>query len=153
MRAYSLDLRERVVAAVAGGASCQEAARRFAVGRSTVQRWVVQQAQTGSLAPRPILGRHRKIGPAEEAALRAQVQAAPDAPLAEHCATWQTTHGVHLSLTGMHRALARLGWPLKKSPSAPLSKTPRRARPIGTTRSSSIPPAVSSSTRPVRRST
>ena len=36
---YSLDLRERVVAAVAGGMSRAEAARRFRVSHSSAIRW------------------------------------------------------------------------------------------------------------------
>lgn len=123
MKAYSLDLRTRVVAAAADGASCLDVARRFAVGRSTVQRWVAQQARDGSLAPKPIPGRPRAIGPADEPALLAQVRATPDATLAEHCAAWQAAHHLPLSITAMHRALARLGWPRKKKSSAPRSKT------------------------------
>ena len=38
--AYSTDLRSRVLAAVEAGESPEAAARRFAVGRSTVYRWV-----------------------------------------------------------------------------------------------------------------
>src|SRR4051812_17325756 len=113
MKAYSLDLRRRAVAAVAAGQSQLDAARRFAVGRSTVQRWVAQYTARGTLTPQPIPGRPRAIGPAAEPALRAQVQAAPDATLAEHCTTWAQPHGVRVSLTTMHRALERLGWPRK----------------------------------------
>jgi transposase len=124
MKAYSLDLRERVVAAVAGGQSCLDAARRFAVGRSTVQRWVRQHAREGSLSPKPIPCRPRKISPAAEAALAVQAQATPDATLAEHCARWEAQAGVRVSVATMHHALARLGWSLKKSPSGRLSKIP-----------------------------
>ena len=123
MKAYSLDLRTRVVAAVAAGHSPLDVARQFMLGRATVHRWVAQQAATGTLAPQPIPGRPRAIGPAAEPALRAQVQATPDATLAEHCTAWEQAHGVRLSLTTMHRALARLGWPRKKRWSTPVSKT------------------------------
>jgi transposase len=123
MKAYSLDLRERVVAAAADGASCLDLARRFTLGRATVQRWVAQHARDGSLAPKPIPGRPRAIGPADEGALLAQVRATPDATLAEHCAAWQAASHPALSVTTMHRALARLGWPLKKKSSGPRSKT------------------------------
>jgi transposase len=56
------------------------------------------------------------IGPAHEAALRAQVAAHPDATLAEHCQRWQETHGVVVSVPTMGRALQRLGMTLKKRP-------------------------------------
>ncbi|MBA3413686.1 MAG: helix-turn-helix domain-containing protein, partial [Chloroflexia bacterium] len=47
MRAYSVDLRERVVAAVAAGATHAEAAARFAVGVATVGRWVRRWREAG----------------------------------------------------------------------------------------------------------
>lgn len=67
-RAYSIDLRERVVAAVEdGGLSCRRAAAQFGVGVSTAIRWVERLRKTGSVAPgkvggykpRAIAGEHR----------------------------------------------------------------------------------------------
>lgn len=113
MRAYSLDLRERVVRAVEGGMSRAEAARVYAVGLSTVKRYLRLRAR-GGLAAKPIPGRRRAIGPGDEAALRAQVAAAPDATLDEHRARWARERGVAVSRATMSRALGRLGLPLKK---------------------------------------
>lgn len=49
---YSMDLRERVVAAVeSGGLSRNEAARRFGIGISTAINWVRRFQETGSVAP------------------------------------------------------------------------------------------------------
>ena len=49
---YSLDLRERVVAAVkTGGLSCNRAAKQFGVGVSTAINWVKRLRETGSVAP------------------------------------------------------------------------------------------------------
>ncbi len=51
-RAYSMDLRERVVAAVeTGGLSCHQAATQFGVGVSSAIRWVGRLRETGSVAP------------------------------------------------------------------------------------------------------
>jgi putative transposase len=51
-RPYSLDLRERAVAAVEkAGMSRRQAASRFGVGISTVIAWVRRFRQTGSAAP------------------------------------------------------------------------------------------------------
>ena len=67
-RAYSIDLRERVVAAVeSGGLSCHRAAVQFGVGVSTAIRWVERLRTTGSVTPgkiggyrpRAISGEHR----------------------------------------------------------------------------------------------
>ena len=49
---YSVDLRERVVAAVvSGGVSCNRAAKQFGVGISTAINWVKRVRETGSVAP------------------------------------------------------------------------------------------------------
>jgi transposase len=49
---YSIDLRERLVAAVlTGGMSCNRAAKQFGVGISTAINWVNRQRETGSVAP------------------------------------------------------------------------------------------------------
>lgn len=114
MRAYSTDLRERVVRAVETGQPQTVVAQTFGVGEATVRRYLRQHRTTGSLAPKRHPGPARRIGPTAEPALLAQVQAAPDATLTEHCAEWERTQGVRLSPLTMSRALARLGWPLKK---------------------------------------
>ena len=48
---YSMDLRTRVIAAIEGGLSCNEAARRFHVAISTAINWVRRKKDTGSVAP------------------------------------------------------------------------------------------------------
>ena len=49
---YSMDLRERVVAAVdPGGPSCHRAAAQFGVGVNTAILWVRRFRETGSVAP------------------------------------------------------------------------------------------------------
>jgi transposase len=58
-RPYSVDLRERVVAAVErDGMSRRRAAAQFGVGISTVVCWVQRLRQTGSVAPGQ-MGGHR----------------------------------------------------------------------------------------------
>ena len=110
-----MDLRERVVRAVDGGMSKAEAARVYDVGLSTVKRYVKQRAERGHLRPKPLPGRARGIGAGDEAALRAQVAARPDATLDEHRASWARERGVAVSRATMSRARARAGLPLKKS--------------------------------------
>ena len=65
---YSMDLRERVVAAVdKGGLSCHRAAAQFGVGVNTAILWVRRFRETGSVAPgqmgghkpKKIAGAHR----------------------------------------------------------------------------------------------
>ena len=115
MKAYGIDLRERIVRAVSGGMSKAEAARVYAVGLSTVKRYVRQQGAAGHLRPKPPPGRARAIGADAEAALRAQAAAHPDATLAEHRRRWADEQGATVSRATMSRAFARAALPLKKS--------------------------------------
>ena len=58
---YSIDLRERVVAAVVtGGVSCHRAAKQFGVGVSTAIGWVRRLRETGSVAPGKMRGHQPK---------------------------------------------------------------------------------------------
>jgi transposase len=142
MRAYSTDLRERIVRVVAEGRPMREAARRFGVSVSAVKQYLVRQEQTGSLAPTPIPGCPRRIGPEQEAVLLARLEAEPDATVLEHCAWWAEHQGQPLSEATMWRAMRRLGWTHKKSHWQPPSAMRRRGRlggkrPPRVTRSSS----------------
>ena len=64
---YSMDLRERVVAAIAGGKSRHRAAKQFGIGISTAINWAKRLDETGSVAPgkmgghkpKAISGEHR----------------------------------------------------------------------------------------------
>jgi transposase-like protein len=55
-KALSIDLRERVVAAIAAGASCRAAAARFGVSAASAIRWAALARETGSVAPGPLGG-------------------------------------------------------------------------------------------------
>lgn len=114
MRAYSLDLRERIVAAVVAGTAPNVAAERFGIDRSTVYRYLRQQRHTGSLAPQPIPGRPRALPVEREPDLVRQLTLHPDATLAEQCDRWATQSGTRVSPATMSRMLARLGWTRKK---------------------------------------
>ena len=58
---YSMDLRERVVAAVkTGGLSCHQAAAQFGVGVSTAIIWMQRLRETGSVAARKMGGHKPK---------------------------------------------------------------------------------------------
>ena len=117
MRAYSEDLRLRIVAVVDGGMPRSEAARVFGVGRATVKRYLALRRQTGGVAPRP--GRRPfpvKMSALAEA-LPARLAEAPDATLAEHCAWYERVSGVRVADTTMSRVIRRqLGWTRKKRP-------------------------------------
>ena len=147
MRAYSTDLKERLVRAVADGQPMREAARRFGVAVTTVKRAVVQERETGSLERKPIPGGPRRIGKEREAILRARLEAAPDATLEEHCAWWAEHQGQELSVATMWRAMHRLGWTHKKITGRKPSATRRRGRPGGRRPLGATPRATSLSTK------
>jgi transposase len=106
MKQYSADLRERLLGAIDAGLPQAEAARLFGVGLSTITRWRQRRHQIGSVTASPRPGHRRRIGREAEATLVAQVQAAPDATLAEPCAAWGAKTGVDVSVATMSRAAA-----------------------------------------------
>src|SRR5258708_2133620 len=152
MRAYSTDLKERLVRAVADGQPMREAARRFGVAVTTVKRALVQQRETGSLTRKPIPGCPRRIGKDQDAILLARLEAEPDATVLEHCA-WRAEHqGQQLSEATMWRAMHRLGWTHKKSHWQPASATRRRGAPGAPGSPSSTPSRSSLWTKAARTS-
>src|SRR3712207_6131581 len=115
MKAYSEDLRERVVRAVALGTPRKEVAATFAVSVPTIERWLRLQRETGSLAPRPAPGPVAVKTEALVAALPERLDEHADATLGEQCSWWRGASGVQVSTATMSRALARLGRTRKQS--------------------------------------
>ena len=126
MKAYSVDLRERVVASVESGeCNIPAAARRYKVSEPSIERWLARQRKTGSCAPLPHAGGiPRKLATAE-AAIRAAVKAQPDATLQELCERVEKETKIKSDPSMMYRELVRLKLPRKKSRSMPASETRR----------------------------
>ena len=83
-RALSLDLRERVVGAIANGISCRQAAARFGVSASSAIRWAAQVRSGVALAPKNQGGDRRSQRIETEAAfILGAVAELPDMTLAE----------------------------------------------------------------------
>ena len=114
MKGYSNDLRERVVAALDQGMSRQEVTTTFRVSLGSIKRWLRLRRDTGQVAPRRVGRRPRAAVPHEQAALREQLQAAPDATLPEHAALWNALFGTTLSHWTLGRRIRQLGWTRKK---------------------------------------
>ena len=66
---YSVDLRKRVVAAIEGGMSRNQAAKQFGVAISTAIGWMQRVEQTGSVAPGQMGGHKPKTISGEHAGL------------------------------------------------------------------------------------
>jgi transposase len=108
MKAYSQDLRLRILDAVDAGSTKAAVARRFAVNLSTIKRYVVQRTSVGHVQPRTSPGRPASIAPSQYPALRAQVAQRRDATLAEHAAAWERTQGVAVSRWAIGRIIRQL---------------------------------------------
>lgn len=114
MKAYSLDLRLKIMQAVDSGRNKSEVARLFGVGRATIKRYAARRRDTGTLAPKPIPGDIPLVSPAQYPTMLDQLAAHPDAILAEHCRLWEEQTGQRLSTATMSRLQRRLGWTRKK---------------------------------------
>jgi transposase len=116
MKAYSKDLRLRVLAAVDRGMAREEVAKTFGVSVPTIKRYLKLRRETGDVEPKPIPGPRARKRAALEERLPAQVALNPDLTLAEHRELLEEEHGVEVSSATVSRALKRLSLPLKKRP-------------------------------------
>jgi len=116
MKAYSKDLRIRVLDALDRGTPRAAVVRLFGVSSPTITRWRRRRRETGSLAPSPRPGPPAvKMGPLR-AGLGRQLEARPDATLEEHCREWERTNGTRVSTATMSRVITgHFGWTRKKN--------------------------------------
>ncbi len=123
---YSQDLRERVVAAVAGGRSRHAAAAQFRVSVSSAIRWVQRWQASGEIAAKPVGG---SKSPLEQHAgeLRALVDEQPDLTLDELCAVLHE-RAIVTSRVSLHRFFERHALTFKKNSARQRARAPRRGR-------------------------
>ena len=133
MRAYSEELRARVIGAVERGDRREDVAARFEVSVPTIERWVRLKRETGGLARRPVPGRGAVKTAGLREALPARLATHADAALGEQGAWWRAVSGFEVSTATMRRALPRLNWTRGKSRSAPARET-RPSGQLGATR-------------------
>jgi transposase len=152
MKAYSLDLRQKILRAYDQRLGSQRAiAALFGVSPSFVEKLLRRRRTSGAIEPRPHAGGRRAL--CDEAALaviRRLVHEQPDATLAELCERLLAQRGLRVSVPTMGRLVIALRLPRKKRRSTPANRTrsasSRRARPIKRTLRRSTPRASSSST-------
>lgn len=149
----SLDLRQRVIAAIKAGMSCRAAAARFGIAPSAAVKWRRLWHETGSVAPRAQGGDRRSDRiEALGSAIFAMVEEAVHITLAEIAERLDVEHGERFAPSTVHRFFRRHGWTFKKSrpmpPSRNASMSPRPARPGSRRSRTSTPNGSSSSTRP-----
>jgi transposase len=115
MKAYSQDLRERVIAAVEAGQHSQlEIAATFEVSGSTLDKWLKRWRDTGSVAALPFAGGRHRVLKTCTALIQAEVQQQPDVTLAELCERVAAQAEVTASRSMMARELQLLALPRKK---------------------------------------
>jgi transposase len=107
-RPFSLDLRDRVVAAAAHQTQA-EVASRFAVSESTVYKWCRRWREAGTVAPKAHTGGiPPKVDPAGADVLRALLAERSDRPLRELVVLYRERTGVSLSISAVWRACNRM---------------------------------------------
>ncbi len=123
MKAYSIDLRKRVLAAYDSGRySLNRIAEQFQVTTRWIQKLRRQRTRDGSIAPRPQnQGRKPAFRDKQLQELDDFVKKHSDATLEEIREYFAGS--VNCSIVAVHNALKRLGWRYKKKRYEPASKT------------------------------
>jgi transposase len=127
-RPYSEDLRERVVAAVAGGCSRRAAADRFAVSASSAIRWVELHEETGSVSRRPRSGKSRSPLEPHASWLLELVAKEADLTLAEIVERLLQDRGVRTTDSSVDRLFRRHNVSYKKNSARRRAGAARRGR-------------------------
>ena len=115
-RPLSMDIRTRVISAVADGMTRRSAAKRFGVAASTAIKWVEQWELTGNVEPRPQGGDHRSHhieAHAEE--ILGLIEAQRDITLMEIAEHLDREHGLKVAQSTVWRLLDRHGMTFKKN--------------------------------------
>lgn len=129
-RPYSVDLRERVVRAVEGGASRRATAAKFEVSISFVVKLMQRWRARGTLQPDRIGGWKQSTLVAHAERVRALVAAEPDLTIAE-LQSRLAAAGITASRSAIGRCLIATGLTRKKRRSMPPSRTARTSPPRG----------------------
>jgi transposase len=114
MKAYSQDLRHRVLRAIDQGKSQTEVAATFAISTATIKRYLKARRESGHVLPKAIPGRPNVKGAALQVHLLAQLETHPDLRREEHCCLFKEVHGIEVSPASITRARQALGWTRKK---------------------------------------
>ena len=115
-----MDLRERVVGALAEGASVMSVALRFGVCERTVRRYRTR-AEAGELAAHPIPGKPPRLRKEQEGDFVSMLQETPNRTIEQFSEEWHKRTGVLLPSSTLHDHLRRLGGRYKKRVASPAS--------------------------------
>jgi len=123
MKAYPIELRERVLQSVDNNAGTRdEIARMFNVSTFWIRKLLRQRSQTGDIAPLPRnQGRKPAFRGTDLEQLNAFVAENPDSTLEEIREHFSDT--VDCSIVAVHNTLKGLGWRYKKNHYVRVNKT------------------------------
>jgi transposase len=123
MKAYSEDLRRKVVEALERGLNKCEAARLFGVSLSSVKRFARMAREGHPLKPGKARGRCPKIAENARKLLEADLKERPAATLPQRREFLRRVAGVSVSDSSVSRMLKRMGWSRKKDRWVPQNAT------------------------------
>jgi transposase len=123
MKAYSEDLRRKIVDALKRGIPKSEAASLFGVSLSSVKRFARMEREGDSLAPRKPPGRPPKINDTTRRLLEADLADRPAATASERRRYLERMTGESMSDSTLRRLVRKLGHSRKKDPRLPPSAT------------------------------
>lgn len=123
MKAYSEDLRRKIVDAIERGMPKAEAARTFGVGISTVKRYASKIQRGEPLQPGKAPGKRPKMDEQVRKLLQEDLHERPFITLQQRCDYVEAISGVSVSRSTMCRAIAQIGSTRKKGDEAPQSET------------------------------
>ena len=113
MKAYSEDLRQKIVQALERGISKSQAARLFDVSLSSVKRYSRTARGGRSLEPRKSTGRPRKVNESAQTLLREDLKERPAATIGQRRRFLEHVTGTRLSDSTVRRLMKRLGFSQK----------------------------------------
>ena len=110
MKAYSIDLRERVLADFQGGMKFADLGRKYSVSAEWVRQFIRRYQASGEVAARPPLTKKVPFYRRHERALRATLAEQPDLTLEG----LRAKLGLDVSIGTLHQALVNLKLSFKK---------------------------------------
>jgi transposase len=113
MRAYSEDLRKKVVTAIERGIPKAQAARLFDVSLSSVKRYSRTARRGEPLAPKKSPGRPRKVNGSAQVLLEEDLKERPAATISQRRRFLEHVTGTPLSDTTVRRLMKRMGFSQK----------------------------------------
>lgn len=126
-KAYSMDLRERVMDACHRGKTLAQVAEHYGVSESFVEKLKRRYRDCGTLEPKAHAGGRQPVLADYDEVLRAQMAAKPDTTLEE----LRAVLGVPVSLSTLWYRLNHLRLTFKKNVASGRARPRRRARPTG----------------------